>query len=142
MIAYSLLTAASLLVTLITGAIIDTGFDAEDHKRWRHIKRQYFPSEADDVTTITTPTNVTIRYKMPGSEGVCETTPGVNSYSGYAKKAISLNLKLIRKPSYVDVSPNVHMFFWFFESRRDPANDDLTLWLNGEQEHIYSSEYL
>ncbi len=29
----------------------------------------------------------TIRYKQPGLEGVCETTPGVKSYSGY----VSLN---------------------------------------------------
>lgn len=77
-------------------------------------KRQYFPANATGVKTITSPTNVTIRYKMPEQEGVCETTPGVNSYAGY-----------------IDLAPNVHMFFWFFESRQDPANDPLTLWLNG-----------
>lgn len=78
------------------------------------LKRQYYPADAEDVKTITTPTNVTLRYKEPGKEGVCETTPGVNSYSGY-----------------IDIAPNVHAFFWFFESRRDPANDPITLWLNG-----------
>lgn len=41
------------------------------------------PANATGVKTITTPQNVTIRYKEPGKEGVCETTPGVNSYSGY-----------------------------------------------------------
>lgn len=40
--------------------------------------------------------------------------PGVNSYSGY-----------------IDLAPNVHVFFWFFESRQNPATDPLTLWLNG-----------
>ncbi|KAG8626874.1 hypothetical protein KVT40_005819 [Elsinoe batatas] len=78
------------------------------------VKRQYLPGEVTGVKTITTPTNVTISYKEPGNEGVCETTPGVNSYSGY-----------------VDLAPDVHVFFWFFESRRDPAGDPITLWLNG-----------
>ena len=50
-------------------------------------KRQYFPANATDVKTITSPTNVTIRYKMPGEAGICETTPGVNSYAGYIDMA-------------------------------------------------------
>jgi hypothetical protein len=41
------------------------------------------PANATDVQTLVTPQNVTIRYKNPGAAGVCETTPGVNSYSGY-----------------------------------------------------------
>ena len=72
------------------------------------------PAEPTGVQTIHSPNNVTIRYKEPGKAGICETTPGVNSYSGF-----------------VDLSPTVHAFFWFFESRRDPANDPITLWLNG-----------
>ncbi|SMR61857.1 unnamed protein product [Zymoseptoria tritici ST99CH_1E4] len=85
------------------------------NSRHGHVKRQAnFPLPAKDMKTFTTPTGVTIRYREPGKDGVCETTPGVNSYSGY-----------------IDLTPDVHTFFWFFESRRDPANDDLTLWLNG-----------
>ena len=76
-------------------------------------KRQ-LPADASNVTTITSPTGVTIRYKEPGKSGVCETTPGVNSYSGF-----------------IDISPTSHTFFWFFESRNDPANDPVSLWLNG-----------
>lgn len=72
------------------------------------------PANATDVRTITSPTGVTIRYKEPGKAGVCETTPGVNSYSGY-----------------IDLSPTAHTFFWFFESRNNPATDPVTLWLNG-----------
>lgn len=84
------------------------------HPKPQNLRRQYFPTHASDFQTFKTPTNVTIRYKEPGKSGVCETTEGVASYSGY-----------------IDIAPNVHAFFWFFASRRDPANDDLTLWLNG-----------
>ncbi|EIN12211.1 alpha/beta-hydrolase [Punctularia strigosozonata HHB-11173 SS5] len=40
--------------------------------------------------------------------------PTVNVYSGY-----------------VDITGAKHLFFVYFESRRDPANDDVVLWLNG-----------
>jgi len=72
------------------------------------------PAEPKGVTTIKSPSGTTIRYKQPGKAGICETTPGVNSYSGY-----------------IDLAPNVHAFFWFFESRSKPASDPITLWLNG-----------
>ena len=79
----------------------------------RLIERQ-LPADAKGVKTIHSNTGATVRYKEPGKAGVCETTPGVNSYSGY-----------------VDLSPDAHTFFWFFEARKDPANKPLTLWLNG-----------
>ncbi|CZR50976.1 related to carboxypeptidase [Phialocephala subalpina] len=72
------------------------------------------PAAAQGVQTIITPQNVTIRYKNPGAEGVCETTPGVNSYSGY-----------------IDLDANSHTFFWFFEARNNPHEAPITLWLNG-----------
>ena len=58
---------------------------------------------------IHSPSGATIRYKEPGKDGICETTYGVNSYSGY-----------------VEVSPSVHTFFWFFESRHQPENAQTT----------------
>ena len=87
-----------------------------DHKapKFNHMKRTYFPKPATGLKEFTTPTGVKIRYKEPGKAGVCETTEDVDSYSGY-----------------IDLAPNVHMFFWFFESRQNPAEDPLTLWLNG-----------
>ncbi|KAF4627156.1 hypothetical protein G7Y89_g11002 [Cudoniella acicularis] len=72
------------------------------------------PANAPGVKTLVTPQNITIRYKEPGKEGVCETTPGVNSYSGY-----------------IDLDENTHTFFWFFEARHNPEKAPTTLWLNG-----------
>ncbi|KAK5172275.1 uncharacterized protein LTR77_003913 [Saxophila tyrrhenica] len=72
------------------------------------------PQAPRNVSTIFTPSGAQIRYKEPGKAGVCETTPGVNSYSGY-----------------IDLSDDVHVFFWMFEARKDPANAPVTLWLNG-----------
>ena len=79
-----------------------------------NLESRQIPANATDVTTIKSPTGVTIRYKEPGKAGVCETTPGVGSYSGY-----------------VDLSPTSHTFFWFFEARHSPETAPLTLWLNG-----------
>lgn len=66
------------------------------------------PAQPKDIKTIETPSGATIRYKEPK---ICETTPGVKSYSGY-----------------IDIRENIHVFFWFFESRRDPAHDPVTIW--------------
>lgn len=74
----------------------------------------YLPAAVENYTTIKSPSGSSIRYKEPGKAGVCETTPGVNSYSGY-----------------IDLAPDMHAFFWFFESRGSPKDDPITLWLNG-----------
>jgi hypothetical protein len=78
------------------------------------LKPRQLPKEPKGVKTIHSPSGATVRYKEPGKDGVCETTKGVNSYSGY-----------------IDLGNNKHTFFWFFESRSKPATDPITLWLNG-----------
>ncbi|KAJ4403432.1 hypothetical protein N0V82_010651 [Gnomoniopsis sp. IMI 355080] len=57
-------------------------------------------------------TNSTLSFVQ--DSGICETTPGVSTYSGY-----------------LSVGTNMSMFFWFFEARNNPSTAPLALWLNG-----------
>ncbi|KAH8590315.1 putative carboxypeptidase S1 [Bisporella sp. PMI_857] len=85
-----------------------------------------FPPKPEGVTTITSKfhKDVKISYKEPG---ICETTPGVKSYSGY----VHLPPKFLLG-EWEDVQDYpINTFFWFFESRKDPANAPLSIWLNG-----------
>src|SRR5437016_6215579 len=90
-------SSASLAATLLL--CVATAGVAAIEPNLRLVSRQ-LPVDAPGVQTLVTPSNVTIRYKEPG---VCETTPGVKSFSGY-----------------IDLTPDTHMFFWFFEARHNP----------------------
>ena len=91
---------SSLLLLVASGA---------DARSVHHPKRQ-LPGGATGVKTITTPSNVQIRYKELSAQGICDTTPGVRSFAGY-----------------VDVSLDVHTYFWFFESRHSPSEAPVTV---------------
>lgn len=72
------------------------------------------------LTTVRSLLNsdVSLSYK---ETHLCETTPGVKSYTGY-----------VNIPANASGQPyDIHTFFWFFESRKDPANAPLSLWLQG-----------
>ncbi|KFY93110.1 hypothetical protein V498_04554 [Pseudogymnoascus sp. VKM F-4517 (FW-2822)] len=58
---------------------------------------------------------------------ICETTPGVKSYSGY----VHLPPGLLSDISGENQDYPINTFFWFFESRKDPQNAPLAIWLNG-----------
>ncbi|KAE8394878.1 Alpha/Beta hydrolase protein [Aspergillus alliaceus] len=55
-----------------------------------------------------------VRVEYVNNSGICETTKGVNQYSGY-----------------LSVGENMNMFFWFFESRNNPEKAPLSTWFNG-----------
>ncbi|KAK4032356.1 Alpha/Beta hydrolase protein [Parachaetomium inaequale] len=82
-----------------------------------------FPPKREGITVVQSKfhENVSISFKEPG---ICETTPGVKSYSGYVHLP----------PNFLedgDQDYPINTFFWFFEARKDPANAPLAIWLNG-----------
>jgi carboxypeptidase C (cathepsin A) len=57
----------------------------------------------------------------------CAFLPGVKSYSGYIHlPAGALDELGVRNQTY-----EINTFFWFFESRKDPENAPLSIWMNG-----------
>lgn len=54
------------------------------------------------------------RMEFVKNSGICETTPGVNQYSGY-----------------LSVGDDMNMWFWFFEARNSPESAPLATWFNG-----------
>ncbi|RDW63714.1 hypothetical protein BP6252_11259 [Coleophoma cylindrospora] len=75
-----------------------------------------------------TPEGVAIlKSKFHENPGICETTPGVKSYSGY----VHLPPGLLSDIAGEDQPYPINTFFWFFEARKDPANAPLSIWLNG-----------
>ncbi|KAJ7481666.1 Alpha/Beta hydrolase protein [Mycena latifolia] len=64
-------------------------------------------------TTLSHPRFPAHRVRVKRTEGFCD--PTVSTYTGY-----------------LDVDGGAkHLFFYFFESRRDPASDDVLMWING-----------
>jgi hypothetical protein len=62
-----------------------------------------------------------------GQNDLCETTDGVRSYSGYVHLPAGALADLgVQNQTY-----EINTFFWFFESRKDPANAPLSIWMNG-----------
>ena len=58
---------------------------------------------------------------------ICETTEGVRSYTGY----IHLPPGTLNDVGVTNQDYPINTFFWFFESRKDPANAPLAIWMNG-----------
>ena len=103
-----------MFAQLLKSTLLASGLATFAVEAFPNLDPRQVPANATGVTTIQSPSGVQIRYKEPGKEGICETTPGVGSYAGY-----------------VDLSPTSHTFFWFFEARHNPESAPITLWLNG-----------
>lgn len=85
-----------------------------------------FPPAREGVTWVRSQHHpgISISYKEPH---ICETTPGVKSYSGY----VHLPPGSIDEEGETQNYP-INTFFWFVEARRgDPHRAPLSIWLNG-----------
>jgi carboxypeptidase C (cathepsin A) len=60
---------------------------------------------------------------------LCETTEGVRSFSGYVHLPVGALADLgVENQTY-----EINTYFWFFESRKDPVNAPLSIWMNGRR---------
>ncbi|KAL2760470.1 hypothetical protein ACRALDRAFT_1078824 [Sodiomyces alcalophilus JCM 7366] len=75
---------------------------------------------ANLLATACSAASIRPRVSVQQTSGLCETTPGVKSYSGHVTLSPTTNFPYEQ-----------NLFFWFFESRQDPKNDPLVLWING-----------
>ncbi|PVI04010.1 alpha/beta-hydrolase [Periconia macrospinosa] len=90
------------------------------------VARAQFPPQPTGVTVLESKLADGVRISYKENE-ICETTPGVRSYTGYVHlPAGSLNDLGVRNQTY-----EINTFFWFFESRKDPHNAPLSIWMNG-----------
>ncbi|KAF9034389.1 serine carboxypeptidase [Panaeolus papilionaceus] len=97
-------TALAGQIPVINGIIGGVPDDLES----LHIQENVVKVAAVNVTT--TPG----KLRVVENSGVCETTPHVNQASGYG-----------------DLTATESMWFWFFESRKNPETAPLALWFNG-----------
>ncbi|KAF3989063.1 hypothetical protein FT663_02997 [Candidozyma haemuli var. vulneris] len=79
--------------------------------------------------------NMNNQKSRTGAEFDVQTNP---KHPGYALRAKKTNPEILGLDSvdqytgYLDVEElKKHFFYWFFESRNDPENDPVILWLNG-----------
>jgi carboxypeptidase C (cathepsin A) len=100
----------SLVAVASTGAAVASAAPAQAH----HGNKLYFSEEKGVNYTVFEHAATGASMKFVKNSGICETTPGVNQYSGY-----------------LSVGTNQNMWFWFFEARNSPTTAPLATWFNG-----------
>ncbi|KAF1957321.1 alpha/beta-hydrolase [Byssothecium circinans] len=90
------------------------------------VAQAQFPPTPTGITVLDSHVEDGVRISYKEND-VCETTEGVRSYSGYVHlPAGALDDLGVRNQTY-----EINTFFWFFESRKDPQNAPLSIWMNG-----------
>ncbi|TVY16076.1 Carboxypeptidase S1 [Lachnellula arida] len=101
------------LVLPLAQAMPANSFEERDVPAHMRGKRSFYESDGVNRTVFDhEATNTTMDFVT--NSGICETTAGVNQYSGY-----------------LTTGTGEHMWFWFFEARNSPSTAPLSTWFNG-----------
>ncbi|KAI9709683.1 MAG: hypothetical protein M1820_003085 [Bogoriella megaspora] len=76
--------------------------------------KRYFVERDGQNYTVFEHAATGAKLEFVTNSGICETSRGVNQYSGY-----------------LSVGSNMNMWFWFFEARNNPSTAPLATWFNG-----------
>ena len=101
-----LVSAACALTSFALASPLPTDSEAKD-------KRSFVERDGTNYTVFEHAATGA-KMEFVTNSGICETTPGVNQYSGY-----------------LSVGNNMNMWFWFFEARNSPTTAPLATWFNG-----------
>ncbi|EMD67611.1 hypothetical protein COCSADRAFT_290988 [Bipolaris sorokiniana ND90Pr] len=85
-----------------------------------------FPTTPRDVKVVKSQLEEGVRISYKETK-LCETTEGVRSFSGY----VHLPAGALADLGVQDQTYEINTYFWFFESRKDPENAPLSVWMNG-----------
>lgn len=77
------LAAAAVCTTAVLAFVPGPTIHKHGSDRVMQVNKRQYPTESVGVQTIISPGGTNITFKQPGQAGVCETTLGVNSYSGF-----------------------------------------------------------
>ncbi|ORY70308.1 carboxypeptidase S1 [Pseudomassariella vexata] len=79
-----------------------------------HLDKRYVEERGGITYNVFEHRSTGSKMSFVKNSGICETTPGVNQYSGY-----------------LSVGDAMNMWFWFFEARENPKEAPLATWFNG-----------
>jgi len=98
--------------------------DAARDMTWSLPKKNVVPrpDDWDFIVSSSALSEHSLRVKRPDGLGVDDVKQVYAELSSFS---------YLQYAGYLDVSDGKHFFYWFFESRNDPQNDPIVLWLNG-----------